>query len=49
MVYDANLAVSTYLHSALNNIERADDGVGDTAGKDTSHHALLVVSEIVSV
>jgi len=41
--------MSTYLHSALDNIEWAHNGVGDTAGEDTSGHALLVVTEIVYV
>jgi hypothetical protein len=39
----------TYLHSALNNIKGADDGVSDTAGEDASHHALLVVLKVVDV
>ncbi len=34
----------TYLLSALDNIEGADQGVGNTAGEDTSYHAFLVVS-----
>ena len=41
--------LSTYLHSALDNIERAHHGVSDTAGEDTSDHALLVVTDIVNV
>lgn len=38
----------TYLLSALNDIEGANKGVGDTAGEDTSNHAFLVVSQIVN-
>lgn len=37
----------TYLLSALNDIEGANEGVGDTAGEDTSNHAFLIVSHIM--
>ena len=33
----------TYLHTALDNIKRADSGVGKTASEDTANHALGVV------
>jgi len=39
----------TYLHSALDNIERANNGVSDTAGKDTTSHAFAVVREVVNL
>ena len=39
---------STYLHSALDDIEWADSSVCDTAGEDSSEHALLVVFEVVN-
>ena len=41
--------IETYLHSALDNIQRTHDGVGDTAGEDTSNHAFLVVTKVVYV
>ena len=39
----------TYLSSALDDIKRADSGVGNTAGKDTSNHALGIVARVMNV
>ena len=56
LLYNPGLAYRTvlkatvaYLHSALDNVEWADQGVGDSAGQDASHHAFGVVTEIVYV
>jgi len=48
-VTDRLVETGTSLHSALDNIERANNGVSDTAGKDTTSHAFAVVREIVDV
>ena len=48
-IFALRLERETYLHSALDNIEWAHNGVGDTAGEDTSHHAFFVVTKIVNV
>ena len=47
----SNTAVKSWgsLHSALDDIEWAHDGVGDSAREDTSHHAFLVVTHVVNV
>lgn len=41
--------VSTYLSTALDDIKRANSGVGKTAGKDTSNHALCIVASVMNV
>ena len=49
---DCEVAVGgalTYLSAALDDIEGANEGVRDTAGEDTSDHALAVVRHIVDV
>ena len=40
---------SAYLHAALNDIKRADSGVGETASEDTANHAFGVVGSVVNV
>ncbi len=45
----ARCAVVTYLLAALDNVEGANGGVGDTAGHNASHHALEVVAGVVNV
>ena len=37
----------TNLHVALGDIEGGDTGVGDTAGEDTTEHALGIVGGVV--
>lgn len=39
----------TYLSAALDDIKRANSGVGKTAGKDTSNHALCIVARVMNV
>ena len=48
-VSDAGVKTWHSLHSALDDIEWANQSVGDSAGKDSSHHAFLVVTEVVNV
>ena len=45
----AALSAATYLSTALDDIKGANGGVGDTAGKDASDHALGIVASIVDV
>ena len=40
---------SIYLLAALDNIEGADGGVSNTAGKNATNHALAVVACVVNV
>ncbi len=48
-IFALRLERETYLHSALDNIEWAHNCMCDSAGEDTSHHALLVIRHIVFV
>ena len=41
--------LDTYLSTALDDIKRANSGVGKTAGKDTSNHALCIVASVMNV
>ena len=41
--------MGSYLSAALHNIERADDCVRDSAGKDASYHALSIVGHVMLV
>ena len=38
-----------YLHAALNDIKRADSGVGEAASEDTANHAFGVVASVMNV
>ncbi len=40
---------SSYLLAALDDVKRADSGVGEPACKDTACHAFSVVVEVVDV
>mmetsp|Transcript_13057 Transcript_13057/g.22034 ORF Transcript_13057/g.22034 Transcript_13057/m.22034 type:complete len:302 (+) Transcript_13057:28-933(+) len=48
-ISDSAVESGTGLHSALDDVEGADEGMGDSAGEDSSGHALLVVLHIVDV
>lgn len=39
--------IFAHLHVALGDIERGNTGVGDTASKDTTEHALGIVRGVV--
>ena len=48
-VRDTSNKEPTYLLATLDNVERADGGVGEPACKDTASHAFSVVAEVVDV
>ena len=49
MFFKGYLELSLYLFSAFNNIERANDGVSDTARENTTNHTFRVVAHIMNV
>ena len=49
LTYEVSFQNSTYLLSALHNIQWTDNSVGQAAGENAADHALSIVSHVVNV